>query len=131
MVVRVGLGDRREFAGRIIDAKALAAAGVFAIVLECVPGELAGIVTRSVDVPTIGIGAGSECDGQVLVTNDLLGMFEKFTPAFVKQYANLAPRIGKAVASFRDEVENGVFPAAEHTFDSKVDFGSLLEENDS
>ncbi len=115
----------------IADAKALAEAGVFAIVLECVPGELAGIVTRSVSVPTIGIGAGSECDGQVLVTNDLLGMFEKFIPTFVKQYANLAPQITKAVASFREEVDTGVFPAAEHTFDSNVDIGSLLEENDS
>jgi len=115
----------------IADARALATAGVFAIVLECVPGELAGIVTQSVDVPTIGIGAGSECDGQVLVTNDLLGMFEKFTPAFVKQYVNLAPQISKAVDSFRDEVEKGIFPAVEHTFDSKVNFKSLLAENDS
>ncbi len=115
----------------IADARALAAAGVFAIVLECVPGELADIVTRSVDVPTIGIGAGSECDGQVLVTNDLLGMFEKFTPSFVKQYANLAPQIAQAVTSFRDEVEKGVFPSGEHTFDSKVDLKSLLQENDS
>ena len=115
----------------IADARALAAAGVFAIVLECVPGELADIVTRSVDVPTIGIGAGSECDGQVLVTNDLLGMFEKFTPAFVKQYVNLAPQIAEAVSSFRDEVEKGVFPSPEHTFDSKVDFKLLLQENDS
>ena len=112
----------------VVDAKALADAGVFAIVLECVPGELAGIVTRSVDVPTIGIGAGSECDGQVLVTNDLLGMFEKFTPVFVKQYAHLSPQIGKAVASFRDEVETGAFPTAEHTFDSNVDLESLLKD---
>ena len=115
----------------LADARALAAAGVFAIVLECVPGELAGIVTRSVNVPTIGIGAGPECDGQVLVTNDLLGMFEKFTPSFVKQYANLASQIGKAVASFRDEVEKGIFPAQEHTFASQADFKSLLQENDS
>lgn len=115
----------------VADAKALAAAGVFAIVLECVPGELAGIVTRAVTVPTIGIGAGPECDGQVLVVNDLLGMFEKFTPSFVKQYAHLAPQIGTAVAAFRDEVQKGAFPAAEHTFDSRVDLGSLLTESDS
>lgn len=115
----------------IVDAKSLAAAGVFAIVLECVPGELAGIVTRAVTVPIIGIGAGPECDGQVLVINDLLGMFEKFTPFFVKQYAHLAPQIGTAVAAFRDEVEKGAFPAAEHTFDSKVSLRSLLDQDDS
>jgi 3-methyl-2-oxobutanoate hydroxymethyltransferase len=125
-------GQDLESARKMIaDARALTAAGVFAIVLECVPGELADIVTRSVGVPTIGIGAGSECDGQVLVTNDLLGMFEKFTPAFVKQYVNLAPQIAEAVTSFRDEVEKGVFPSPEHTFDSKVDFKSLLQEDDS
>ena len=125
-------GQDLESARKMIaDARALAVAGVFAIVLECVPGELADIVTRSVDVPTIGIGAGSECDGQVLVTNDLLGMFEKFTPAFVKQYVNLAPQIAQAVTAFRDEVEKGVFPSPEHTFDSKVDLKSLLQENDS
>jgi 3-methyl-2-oxobutanoate hydroxymethyltransferase len=125
-------GQDLESARKMIaDARALTAAGVFAIVLECVPGELADIVTRSVDVPTIGIGAGSECDGQVLVTNDLLGMFEKFTPAFVKQYVNLAPQIAEAVTSFRDEVEKGVFPSPEHTFDSKVDFKSLRQEDDS
>lgn len=115
----------------VADAKALAAAGVFAIVLECVPGELAGIVTRTVNVPTIGIGAGPECDGQVLVINDLLGMFEKFIPSFVKQYAKLAPQINHAVAQFRDEVRRGAFPSPEHTFSSKVDLGSLLEGNDS
>ena len=125
-------GQDLESARKMItDTRALASAGVFAIVLECVPGDLADIVTRSVDVPTIGIGAGSECDGQVLVINDLLGMFEKFTPSFVKQYVNLAPQISEAVTSFRDEVEKGVFPSSEHTFDSKVDFKSLLQENDS
>jgi len=112
----------------VADVKALAKAGVFGVVLECVPGELAAIVTRSVDVPTLGIGAGPECDGQVLVINDLLGMFGKFTPSFVKQYVKLAPQITGAVAAFRDEVEKGIFPAAEHTFSSKADLGALLEE---
>ena len=75
----------------LLDAKSLAAAGVFAIVLECVPGTLAGIVTRAVTVPTIGIGAGPECDGQVLVINDLLGLYERMTPSFVKKYAESGP----------------------------------------
>ncbi|NOX79880.1 MAG: 3-methyl-2-oxobutanoate hydroxymethyltransferase [Deltaproteobacteria bacterium] len=113
----------------IADARALEEAGVFALVLECVPGELARIVTGAVAVPTIGIGAGADCDGQVLVTNDLLGLFDKFTPAFVKQYLNLAPQIREAVAAFRNEVAAGVFPAAEHTFGSKVDFASILQDD--
>jgi 3-methyl-2-oxobutanoate hydroxymethyltransferase len=110
----------------LLDAKALAEAGVFAIVLECVPGTLAGIVTRAVPVPTIGIGAGPECDGQVLVINDLLGLYERLTPSFVKKYADLAPQIREAATAYRDEVRSGAYPAAEHTFGSKVDFSSLL-----
>lgn len=115
----------------VADARALVDAGVFSIVLECVPGELAGVISRTVDVPTIGIGAGSECDGQVLVTHDLLGMFDKFIPSFVKQYGNLAPQISQAVAAYCDEVKNGVFPAQEHTFESKTDLGSLLDKSDN
>jgi 3-methyl-2-oxobutanoate hydroxymethyltransferase len=110
----------------LMDARSLAAAGVFAIVLECVPGTLAGIVTRAVAVPTIGIGAGPECDGQVLVINDLLGLYERMTPSFVKKYADLAPQIREAVTAYRDEVRAGAYPAAEHTFGAKVDFSSLL-----
>ncbi|MGW8161785.1 MAG: 3-methyl-2-oxobutanoate hydroxymethyltransferase [Desulfobulbales bacterium] len=113
----------------IADAKALADAGVFAIVLECVPVELAGIVTRSVPMPTIGIGAGPDCDGQVLVINDLLGLYERFTPSFVKKYADLAPQVRQAVARFRDEVETGAFPADEHSFGSSMDFSSLLKKH--
>lgn len=112
----------------VADAKALAQAGVFSIVLECVPGELARVVTRSVDVPTIGIGAGPGCDGQVLVTNDLLGMYEKFKPSFVKKYLDLAPQIKDAVVSYRDEVVSGAYPAEEHTFASEVDFGSMFDD---
>jgi 3-methyl-2-oxobutanoate hydroxymethyltransferase len=111
------------------DAKSLVAAGVFAIVLECVPGVLAGIVTRQVPVPTIGIGAGPECDGQVLVVNDMLGLTERKTPSFVKKFADLAPQVREAAAAFRDEVSSGSYPAAEHTFSAKVDFSSLLGEN--
>ena len=92
-----------------------------------VPGELAGVVTETVAVPTIGIGAGPKCDGQVLVVNDVLGLFEKFTPSFVKKYLDLAPHIRKAVETFRDEVEQGAFPAQEHTFGSSIDFSSLMK----
>ncbi|GAB4332410.1 MAG: 3-methyl-2-oxobutanoate hydroxymethyltransferase [Desulfobulbaceae bacterium] len=115
----------------IRDAKALVEAGVFSIVLECVPGRLAGMITRAVEVPTIGIGAGPECDGQVLVTHDLLGMFERFVPSFVKRYAHLAPLVDEAVAAFRDEVERGVFPAEKHTFGGGEELASLLDESDS
>lgn len=114
----------------VADAKALTDAGVFSIVLECVPGNLAEVVTNSIDVPTIGIGAGQKCDGQVLVTHDLLGMFDKFIPSFVKKYTNLAPQISEAVTSFQEEVASGTFPATEHTFDSKIDLASLLDEKD-
>lgn len=110
------------------DARALVEAGVFSMVLECVPGELAAVITRSVSVPTIGIGAGLACDGQVLVINDLLGLFERFVPTFVKQYANLAPQVKEAVGRFRDEVGKGDFPGEEHTFGSTMDFSSLLQE---
>jgi 3-methyl-2-oxobutanoate hydroxymethyltransferase len=112
----------------LADAKALEAAGVFSIVLEAVPASLAAVITSAVTVPTIGIGAGPHCDGQVIVTNDMLGLFEKFIPSFVKQYVNLAPEIKKAVQQYISEVESGAFPAPEHGFTSKVDFSSLLEE---
>jgi 3-methyl-2-oxobutanoate hydroxymethyltransferase len=122
-------GKDLESAHRMIaDARALTQAGVFSLVLECVPGELAAIVTDAVEVPTIGIGAGSKCDGQVLVINDLLGLFDKFTPGFVKKYLDLAPQIKEAVAVYKDEVENGIFPAEEHTFSSEVDFSSLRDK---
>ncbi|RUM36438.1 MAG: 3-methyl-2-oxobutanoate hydroxymethyltransferase [Desulfobulbus sp.] len=112
----------------IAGARALEEAGAFAIVLECVPGSLAEVVTRAVAIPTIGIGAGAGCDGQVLVTNDMLGLFERFTPGFVKKYLNLAPEIKTAVQSFIREVDSKEFPAEEHTFASKEDFHKLLDE---
>ncbi len=117
-------------AGRrlLADARALEEAGVFALVLECVPGRLAEVVTRGTDIPTIGIGAGPHCDGQVLVTNDMLGLFEKFTPGFVKKYLNLAPQLKEAVTSFKDEINSGIFPASEHTFGTDEDFSALLDE---
>jgi 3-methyl-2-oxobutanoate hydroxymethyltransferase len=116
-------------AGRklLADARALEEAGAFSLVLECVPGRLAEVVTRGIDIPTIGIGAGPHCDGQVLVTNDMLGLFEKFTPGFVKKYLNLAPQLKEAVTAFQDEINSGVFPAPEHTFGTDEDFSILLK----
>ena len=98
------------------DARALDAAGVFAIVLECVPVPLARVITQAVPVPTIGIGAGPYCDGQVLVTHDLLGLYGGFAPRFVKQYANLHAQIVAALAQYRREVVEGAFPGEEHGF---------------
>ena len=98
------------------DAKALESAGAFAVVLECVPSSVAAKITQAVSIPTIGIGAGPHCDGQVLVLHDLVGLFERFVPKFVKRYANLSEEIRKAVESFRSEVETGAFPGKEHEF---------------
>ena len=110
-------GKNEDAARRIIeDAKILEQAGAFSVVLECVPEGLASEVTKSVSIPTIGIGAGVNCDGQVLVINDLLGMNEKFTPKFVKKYANLNLEIKKAVKNYIGEVKNDNFPDSEHSF---------------
>ncbi|MBW2672438.1 MAG: 3-methyl-2-oxobutanoate hydroxymethyltransferase [Deltaproteobacteria bacterium] len=98
------------------DAKALEEAGAFSLVLECVPASLAGEISRALTIPTIGIGAGVECDGQVLVVNDILGAFEKFTPKFVKKYAELSKDIQAAVGQYIDEVKGGTFPGKEHSF---------------
>ena len=98
----------------IEDARAMEAAGVFAIVLECVPTELAKKITAELSIPTIGIGAGPYCDGQVLVINDMLGFFKGHIPKFVKKYANLEPLIMEALQAYKREVEQGIFPAAEH-----------------
>jgi len=115
-------GKDLEGAKKLIeDARALDAAGVFAIVLECVPAPLAKKITEEVSVPTIGIGAGPDCDGQVLVINDVLGMFKGHIPKFVKKYANLEPLIMEALQAYKQEVEQGLFPAAEHCFTIKDD----------
>lgn len=98
------------------DARALAEAGAFAILLECVPANLAKKITEDVNIPTIGIGAGPHCDGQVLVFHDLVGLYPKFTPKFAKKYADLAPVIKKAVEDFRDEVITRKFPETCHSF---------------
>lgn len=113
-------GKDLETAKKLVeDARALEQAGVYCIVLECVPSELARRVTEEISVPTIGIGAGPFCDGQVLVINDMLGMFKGFTPKFVRKFANLEPLIMEALKSYKAEVEAGTFPAEEHCFTIK------------
>jgi 3-methyl-2-oxobutanoate hydroxymethyltransferase len=105
-------GKTPEAAANLLaDAKALEEAGVFAIVLETIPANLARLITDKVSIPTIGIGAGPECDGQVQVINDILGSFADFVPKHAKQYVKLTDIISKAVSQYRDEVKAGTFPA--------------------
>lgn len=108
------------------DALALEKAGAFALVLECIPDELGRIITEEISIPTIGIGAGGHCDGQVLVTHDLLGMFDKFIPSFVKSYCKLAPAIKEAVGEYNEEVRSGSYPDKEHSFSSESNLRKLL-----
>ena len=107
-------------------ARDLEEAGAFGIVLECIPDKLSALITSEISIPTIGIGAGVDCDGQVLVTHDLLGMFEKFVPSFVKTYTNLAPRINEAITSFKEEVKSSSYPDQDHSFKMQVDIDSLV-----
>lgn len=110
-------GVSQEAAQKLIDdAKRLEAAGVFSIVLECIPYALAELITRSISVPTIGIGAGSGCDGQILVYHDMLGMFSDFSPKFVKVFAESGKLIEQGICKFADEVRNGSFPDIDHSF---------------
>ena len=110
------------------SARDLEASGAFSIVLECIPAELSEVITKAVSIPTIGIGAGKHCDGQVLVTHDMVGMFEKFIPSFVKQYANLASQIKEAVVTYNEEVKNGSFPSEDQSFNVQVDIQNLLNK---
>jgi 3-methyl-2-oxobutanoate hydroxymethyltransferase len=122
-------GKDLEAARRLIaEARALEEAGAFALTIECVPAGLAEVISSSLAIPTIGIGAGVHCDGQVLVGHDMLGMFEKFQPKFVKQYAVLAPQIKAAVAGYNSEVRNGSYPGTEHSFADSFDYRRLLAE---
>ncbi len=109
------------------DALALQEAGAFSLVLECVPASLAKIISEKLIIPTIGIGAGDGCDGQVLVVNDMLGMFEKFTPKFVKQYQKLAPLMREGVTQYIAEVKEGSFPSEDKSFFVDTDYSSLLK----
>lgn len=108
--------DGKAAAALIKSAGQLEKAGVFAIVLECIPAELAKRITASVSIPTIGIGAGVHCDGQVLVIDDLLGLYSELRPKFVKRYADLRGEILKAVGSYKRDVKQKKFPAEEHSY---------------
>lgn len=110
-------GKSEEAARKLIEeAKAVEEAGAFSIVLECVPAKLAELISKSVDIPTIGIGAGAGCDGQILVYQDMLGMFSDFTPKFVKKYAEIGDVMKAAFEKYIEETKDGSFPAEEHTF---------------
>lgn len=110
-------GKTDEAAKKLIDdAKAIEEAGAFALVLECVPAKLAKIITDSISIPTIGIGAGAECDGQVLVYQDMLGMFSDFTPKFVKKYADIGEAMRDAFRNYISEVKSGVFPEEKNCY---------------
>jgi 3-methyl-2-oxobutanoate hydroxymethyltransferase len=114
------LGRSQKGAERLVaDAVALEEAGVFAIVLECVPSKVAAEITRRVSVPTIGIGAGKDCDGQVLVLHDLAGLFDEFTPRFVKRYGAVGASITLATAEFTREVREGLFPDKSHSYEDE------------
>jgi 3-methyl-2-oxobutanoate hydroxymethyltransferase len=101
----------------LADAERLVEAGCFSMVLEMLPKGVAGTITRSVPIPTIGIGAGPECDGQVLVLPDMLGLNESFSPGFLKRYADLAGGVREAVSAYVREVKEGVYPGAEHSYE--------------
>lgn len=115
-------GKSEEAARALLaDAKAVEEAGAFAVVIEAVPAALAQMITDSVSIPTIGIGAGAGCDGQILVYQDMLGMFSDFTPKFVKRYANVGEVMREAFANYAAEVGSGAFPTEEHTYKIKDD----------
>lgn len=110
-------GKSEEAAKKLLEeAKAVEEAGAFAVVLECVPAKLAELISKSISIPTIGIGAGAGCDGQILVYQDMLGLFSDFTPKFVKKYANVGEMMTQAFRDYIADVQEGSFPAPEHTF---------------
>ena len=111
-----GFKVQRDAEQLLKDARAVADAGAFALVVEGVPSDIGAAITAAVGIPTIGIGAGPSCDGQVLVYHDLLGLFDGFRPKFVKRYADLGTATRTALREYADEVRRGTFPAAEHEF---------------
>jgi 3-methyl-2-oxobutanoate hydroxymethyltransferase len=114
------------------DALRLQDAGCFSLVLESIPTRLAAYISQRLEIPTLGIGAGGGCDGQVLVTHDLLGLFDRFTPKFVKKYADLHGEMRRAFSEYKDEVENHLFPAAEHEVEmSDEEWQAFLEKIES
>lgn len=117
-------GKNSEDAQKLIeDAKKIEAAGAFAIVLECIPSKLAEIISKEISIPTIGIGAGGGCDGQILVYQDMLNMFDDFKPKFVKSFANVGDLMRDGFKSYVKEVKDGTFPSIEHCF--KIDEETL------
>ncbi|BDG10383.1 3-methyl-2-oxobutanoate hydroxymethyltransferase [Anaeromyxobacter paludicola] len=108
--------DQEKAQQLLADARAMAAAGAYAVVLECIPAELARFITRQLPIPTIGIGAGVHCDGQVLVVNDLLGLDDGFKPKFVRRYGEVGKAIGEAVKAYVSDVREAQFPAEEQSF---------------
>lgn len=117
-------GKTAEAAQQMIDdALAVQEAGAFAVVLECVPAKLAAIISEKLDIPTIGIGAGAGCDGQVLVYQDMLALFSDFKPKFVKHFGNIGPQMTAAFKAFDEEIKAGTFPSEEHAF--KIDEEAL------
>ncbi|MBQ8132878.1 MAG: 3-methyl-2-oxobutanoate hydroxymethyltransferase [Clostridia bacterium] len=119
-------GKSMEAAKKLIeDARAVQEAGAFAVVLECVPSKLAEKITKELTIPTIGIGAGGGCDGQVLVYQDMLGMFSDFTPKFVKKYADIGTIMKEAFRNYIKELDEGTFPSEEHGY--KID-GDIIEK---
>lgn len=124
-------GKSEEAAKKLLeDAKAVEEAGAFAVVLECVPAKLAELISKSISIPTIGIGAGAGCDGQILVYQDMLGLFSDFTPKFVKKYANVGEMMTQAFRDYIADVQEGSFPAPEHTFAISEDVIKKLYEGE-
>ena len=122
-------GKSEEAAKKLLeDAKAVEEAGAFAVVLECVPAKLAELISKSISIPTIGIGAGAGCDGQILVYQDMLGLFSDFTPKFVKKYANVGEMMTQAFRDYIADVQEGSFPAPEHTFAISEDIPQRYSE---
>lgn len=127
--LKVQARDASAARAMVEDARALEEAGAFSMVLEAIPAQLAEKITRSVSIPTIGIGAGVHCDGQVLVIHDALGLFQRFVPKFVKRYAEVGSAIADALERYSQEVESGAFPGQEHSFSMRPDeLSKLLEE---
>lgn len=120
-------GKTEEAAEKLLeDAYAVQKAGAFSVVLECVPAPLAELISKAIRIPTIGIGAGNGCDGQILVYQDMLGMFSDFVPKFVKQYANVGEVMTKAFKDYDEEVKSTAFPDADHSF--KMKYPMILEK---
>ena len=126
-------GKSAAAARRLLDdARTLEEAGAFAVVLEAVPAPVAEAISRRLSIPTLGIGAGAGCDGQVLVYHDLLGLFDRFTPRFVRRYANLSETIREALARYRDDVLARAFPAEEHAYEmDEAELAAFLRELDA